>query len=59
MTEVIMGVLIAGSLILAGLGLLFTSNATIGVGLIALACFSAILARIAQAAYHHRKLDRR
>jgi hypothetical protein len=58
MTDVLMGALIVGAVILGAIGLLFTSQATLGVGLIALACLSAILARLAQASYH-RKLDRR
>lgn len=58
MTAVIMGALIAVALILAAVGLLLTSNATIGVGLIGLACFAGILARIAQASYHHT-IDRK
>jgi len=58
MTAVIMGFLIAGAVGLGALGVLLTSEATIGVGLIALACLTAILARLAQAA-HHRTLDRR
>lgn len=55
MLDVLMGFLIVVSLILAAIGLLFTSNATIGVGLIALACLSGILARIAQAAHHRTR----
>lgn len=49
---VIAAALIIASVLGGGLGLLFLSNATTGVGLIGLACLSAMLARIAQAAYH-------
>lgn len=41
-----------------GLGLLFLSEATTGVGLIAAGCFLAIIARIAQASSHHRAVMR-
>jgi hypothetical protein len=55
MTDVLMGALIVLAVILGALGLLFTSQATLGVGLIALACLIAILARIAQASHHIAK----
>lgn len=41
-----------------GLGLLFLSEATTGIGLIAAGCFLAIVARIAQASSHHRSIMR-
>jgi len=44
------------AIVLAGLGALFLSNATSGVGLISLACLCAILARISQADEHQREL---
>ena len=49
----VMTVLILGGILAAIAGLLFMSQATTGVGLLAAACFVAILARIAQAAKHH------
>ena len=43
--------------LLAGfLGLVFASQATIGVGLVGFGCLLAILARIRQADVHHREL---
>ncbi len=57
MTDVFMGLLIAVGLLSATAGVVFLSDATIGVGLIALACFAGILARIAQAGWH-RSRDR-
>ncbi|MGD1146939.1 MAG: hypothetical protein ABR961_03180 [Thermoanaerobaculaceae bacterium] len=39
-------------------GLMSLSQATIGVGIVALACFLAILARIAQAKEQHAELKR-
>lgn len=54
MIELVMGLLVLAAVVIAGLGILFLSGATAGVGLIALACLCAILARIAQAAYLHR-----
>lgn len=40
------------------LGLLFASEATVGVALIGLGCFCAICGRIFQAAYQHKELLR-
>jgi hypothetical protein len=39
-------------------GALSLSEATMGVGIIAIGCFLAILARLAQAEAHHRSLSR-
>lgn len=39
-------------------GLIFTSSATMGVAIIAVCCFLAILARLAQAGHHHREIMR-
>jgi hypothetical protein len=40
----------------AGIGALYLTQATTGVGIIGLACFLGILARLAQASGHHREL---
>lgn len=48
-----MPVLLAVSILLGLGGLVFLSNATTGVGLIALACLVAIIARIVQAGQQH------
>ena len=48
--------LIAAALVVALAGVALLSQATTGVGLIAIACLLGILARIAQAAYY-RKAD--
>lgn len=48
--------LILVALAAAGLGLLFLSQATIGVGLIAGGCLLAVWARLVQASAHHRDL---
>ena len=40
------------------IGALSLSQATMGVGVIAIGCFLAILARLAQAEAHHRSLSR-
>lgn len=39
-----------------GIGLFTLSEATMGVGILAVGCFFAILARIAQASHHHNEL---
>ena len=49
-------ILIVLALIAAGAGFWNLTDATLGVGLIGLACFHAILARLAQADHHHKKL---
>ena len=46
--------LLMGACLCAGVSLLFMSQATFGVGIMALACFLAICARIAQAARHRK-----
>lgn len=46
------GLLVLIALVLAGFGVLMLSSATSGVGLIGLACFTGILARIVQAGRH-------
>jgi len=51
---VILLVLLA--LLIGPAGFMLLSNATTGVGVIALACLFAILARIAQAAEQHKEL---
>ncbi|MGB2706107.1 MAG: hypothetical protein WBC74_04565 [Candidatus Omnitrophota bacterium] len=43
--------------IIVAIGLLTISQATLGVSLIALACFLGIMARIAQAERHNKKND--
>lgn len=43
--------------VLAGWGALMLSNATTGVGVIALGCFVAIGARLMQASAHQRRLE--
>jgi hypothetical protein len=47
--------LVIGFIVLL-IGFFNLSNATIGVGICAIACFFAILARIAQANKHHNEL---
>lgn len=47
------------SIIGAGIGFLLLSEATLGVGVIALSIWVAILARLGQAAEHHRELNPR
>lgn len=42
----------------AGAALLFTSQATLGVGIMAGACLLAIFARLAQASHHNGKVTR-
>ena len=49
-------VLVLAALGLAGLGVLLLSEATAGVGVLALACVLGILARIFQASQQHRDL---
>lgn len=49
---------VIGAMGLLVLGLLMLTQATLGVGIIAMACLAAILARIAQAAGHHSQLMR-
>jgi hypothetical protein len=48
--------LIVLAVVAATLGALQLSSATLGVGLVAIGCTFAILARIAQAAAHHRQV---
>lgn len=50
------GLLILLGILALGAGLLFLSEATTGVGIIGVACFLGILARIAQASEQHQKL---
>lgn len=52
-----MGVLVIVALIFGAIGLLLSSQATIGIAIVGLGCLSAVLARIAQAAYY--RTDRR
>ena len=49
------GFLIAIALLVAAVGVLFLSEATSGVGMIAFACLLGIIARIAQASDHRAK----
>lgn len=58
MTEAATILLIMGALLCGLIGLVFLSEATAGVGIIALGCLTAILARIAQAS-HHESLRRK
>jgi hypothetical protein len=53
----LMVVLLIGALGAGGIGLLFLSQATAGVGLLAFGCLLAICARIAQAAGQHPLKD--
>ncbi len=39
-----------------GIGLFTLTQATMGVGILAVGCFLAILARIAQASHHHNEI---
>lgn len=48
-----MVLLVTVAVVLATVGLLMLSSATIGVGLIAVGCLLAILARLVQASLHH------
>ena len=50
-------ILILLAILLAGAGIFSISQATLGVGLLAVACFLGILARIAQAAKHQEKTE--
>jgi hypothetical protein len=56
MADVLMALLLVAAVFAGALGLMFTSEATLGVGVIALGCLCAILARIAQAGRHHNEL---
>lgn len=49
-------VFILAAILAASVGIFLLSEATMGVGILALACFFGILARIAQADAHHKKL---
>ena len=51
-----MRVLIVLSVVVALIGVFSLSEATVGVGLVALACLLGIFARIAQASNYHSKL---
>ncbi|WP_208588000.1 hypothetical protein [Xanthomonas fragariae] len=44
------------SILAVAIGVLSLSQATMGVGVIAIGCFIAILARLAQASEHHKSL---
>ena len=46
------------ALLAVGFGALSLSQATLGVGMIAIGCFLAIAARLAQAEVHHRAVLR-
>ena len=50
--------LVVIALLAVGFGALTLSQATLGVGNIAIGCFIAILARLVQAEVHHRALMR-
>jgi tryptophan-rich sensory protein len=50
--------LVVIAILAVGYGLISLSQATLGVGMIAIGCFVAILARLVQAAEHHRALSR-
>jgi hypothetical protein len=52
--EFVMALMILVALAAAGLGLLFSSQATVGVSLVAIACLAGIFARIAQASLHRK-----
>lgn len=49
------GFLVCVALGVAGLGILTLTEATMGVGIIGLACLCGIFARIAQASYHQNQ----
>lgn len=53
--SVLSGILVAVSLLLALFGFVMLTQATNGVGAVALGCFFGILARIAQASAHHQE----
>lgn len=53
--EIIATLLVVASILVGLLGLLFASEATIGVALVGCACLIAIIARIAQAVALHRR----
>jgi hypothetical protein len=53
--DVVMGLMIAGAVLAAAIGVLFSSEATFGVSLVAVGCLFAILGRIAQASLHQRR----
>lgn len=52
-------ILLLVGLLLAGAGLLSLSQATLGIGLIGLACFCGITARLIQADHQHREEAKR
>ena len=49
-------ILLVLALVVVGFGAISLSEATMGVGTIAIGCFLAIAARLAQAEVHHRAL---
>lgn len=51
--EVLTTLLVFLAVIIGAAGVVFSSEATLGVALVALACLLAIFGRIAQAAHHH------
>ena len=56
--EVLVVLLSGAAVMAAGIALLLTSQATVGVVLMAGACLLAILARLVQAAHHTRQITR-
>jgi hypothetical protein len=51
-------ILLILALIIAGFGMMSLTQATMGVGILAIACLFAIFARIAQASAHQKELKR-
>ena len=51
--------LVVAAILVGAMGFLQLSNATLGVGILCSACLLAILARIAQAADHHKQREAR
>jgi hypothetical protein len=49
-------ILIILAIVAVGIGFLELSQATMGVGILAIGCLMGILARIAQASAHHKEL---
>lgn len=55
---ILAGILVLLAIPTALIGALLLTQATTGVGVIALACFLGILARLAQASGHHEEIKR-
>lgn len=53
---IVVAILVILAVLAVAVGVYFLSQATLGVGIIAIGCFLAIAARIAQAAKHQQEL---